>query len=165
MFGVDRTEQGHLENPQQLARHSYRQLPVAVLAFLRSPHTLVWNNGSKSEDDLQSWYIIIIYTKISREFMLNRDLCGVFLDLQTKKTSNYWSMEQNKWKIIFRSPTVDIEMLICRAFVDGILFYTSTNFCWCREPLICRTLFGTLIFVSSSGWSVDMYNVHIICVC
>jgi hypothetical protein len=40
------------------------------------------------------------------------------------------------------------EPLICRAFVDGILFYTSTNFCWSREPLICRMLmFGTLIFV------------------
>jgi hypothetical protein len=40
------------------------------------------------------------------------------------------------------------EPLICRAFLDGILFYTSTNFCWCRELLICRTLmFGTLIFV------------------
>ncbi len=40
------------------------------------------------------------------------------------------------------------EPLICRAFLYGILFYTSTNFCWCREPLICRTLmFRTLIFV------------------
>ncbi len=36
-------KQGHLENPQ-LAQHSYRQEPVAVLAFLRSPHT---NAGMK----------------------------------------------------------------------------------------------------------------------
>jgi hypothetical protein len=32
-----------LENPQ-LAQHSYHQEPVAVLAFLRSPHT---NAGMK----------------------------------------------------------------------------------------------------------------------
>ncbi len=34
---MDRTEQGYLENPQ-LGQHSYRQEPVAVLTFLRSPH-------------------------------------------------------------------------------------------------------------------------------
>ncbi len=38
LFGVARTEQGHLENPQ-LAQHFYRQEPVSVLDFLRSPHT------------------------------------------------------------------------------------------------------------------------------
>jgi hypothetical protein len=37
VFGVDRTEKGHLEKPQ-LAQHSYRQEPVAVLAFSSSPH-------------------------------------------------------------------------------------------------------------------------------
>jgi hypothetical protein len=40
---VDRTEYGHLEN-SQLAQHSYRQEPVTVLPFLRSPHT---NAGMK----------------------------------------------------------------------------------------------------------------------
>jgi hypothetical protein len=37
MFGADRTEKGYLTNPQ-LAQHSYRQEPVAVLASLRSSH-------------------------------------------------------------------------------------------------------------------------------
>ncbi len=57
----------------------------------------------------KSWNIIIIYTKISKEIILNRDLCGVFLELEAKKTYNYWSMEQNKWKMVFRSTTVDVE--------------------------------------------------------
>jgi hypothetical protein len=38
LSGVDRIEKGYLENPQ-LAQHSLHfQEPVAVLAFLRSPH-------------------------------------------------------------------------------------------------------------------------------
>ncbi len=57
----------------------------------------------------KSWYIIILYSEISKEIILNRDLCGVFLELKAKKTYNYWSMEQNKWKMVFRSTTVDVE--------------------------------------------------------
>ncbi len=57
----------------------------------------------------KSLYIIIIYTKISKEIILNRYLCGVFLELKAKKTYNYWSVEQNKSKIVFRSTTVDVE--------------------------------------------------------
>ncbi len=55
------------------------------------------------------WYIIIIYAKFSKEIILNRDLCGVFLELQAKKTYNYWSMEQNKWNMVFRSTMVDVD--------------------------------------------------------
>ncbi len=40
---MNRTEKGHLENPQ-LVQHPNRQEPVAVLAFLHSPHT---NAGMK----------------------------------------------------------------------------------------------------------------------
>jgi hypothetical protein len=46
---------------------------------------------------------------MSKEIFLNRDLCGVFLELKAKKAFNYLSMEQNKWKIVFRSTTVDVE--------------------------------------------------------
>jgi hypothetical protein len=51
---MDWTEKGHLENPQ-LAQHSYRQEPVAVLAFLRSPHT---NAGMKQYKCGQTNYCI-----------------------------------------------------------------------------------------------------------
>ena len=121
-----------------------------VLPCLKSDiqRHLMSNNGTMSEDVLQSWYIIIIYTKVNKEIILNRDLCGVFRELKAKKTYNYWSVEENKWKMVFRSTTDDGESRWSAEHLDGILFYTSTNFCWCREPLICRTLmFGTLIFV------------------
>ncbi len=49
-----------------------------------------------SEDVLQKLIYNHIYTKISKEIILNRDLCGVFLELKAKKTYNYWSVEQNK---------------------------------------------------------------------
>ncbi len=57
----------------------------------------------------KSWYIIIIYAKFSKKIILNRDLCGVFLELQAKKTYNYSSMEQNKWYMVFLSTMVDVE--------------------------------------------------------
>ncbi len=102
------------------------------------------------KSSFKSWYIIIIYTKVNKEIILNRDLCGVFRELKAKKTYNYWSVEENKWKMVFRSTTDDGESRWSAEHLEGILFYTSTNFCWCREPLICRTLlFGTLIFVRS----------------
>jgi hypothetical protein len=50
-----------------------------------------------------------MYTKISKEIILNRELCGVFLELKAKKTYNYGSMEQNKLKMVFRSTIVDVE--------------------------------------------------------
>ncbi len=37
MFGADRTEKGYLENSQQSSIRNL-QVPVAVLAFLHSPH-------------------------------------------------------------------------------------------------------------------------------
>ncbi len=37
MFGADRTELGYLENPQQRSIRNLQE-PVAVLAFLCSPH-------------------------------------------------------------------------------------------------------------------------------
>ena len=49
-----------------------------------------------SEDVIQKLIYNIIYTKISKKIILNRDLCGVFLELKEKKTYNYWSVEQNK---------------------------------------------------------------------
>ncbi len=69
-----------------------------VLPCLKSDiqRHLMSNNGTMSEEILQKLYIIIIYTKISKEIILNRDLCGVFLELKAKKTYNYWSVEQNK---------------------------------------------------------------------
>ncbi len=57
----------------------------------------------------KSWDIIIMYTKVIKEIILNRDLCVVFLELKAKKTYNYWSVEQKKWKIVFRSTIVDVE--------------------------------------------------------
>ncbi len=54
-----------------------------------------------SEDVLQKLiYNYYMYQNI-KEIILNRDLCGVFLELKAKKTYNYWSMEQNKWEIGF----------------------------------------------------------------
>jgi hypothetical protein len=38
VIGVDWTEYGYFENPQQALYSLYLQEPVAVLAFLRSPH-------------------------------------------------------------------------------------------------------------------------------
>ncbi len=70
---------------------------------------LVSNNGTKGEDDLQKLiYNYNIYQN-RKEIILNKDLCGVFLELQAKKTNNYWSMEQNKLKMVFRSTVVDVE--------------------------------------------------------
>ncbi len=104
-----------------------------------------------------SWYIIIIYAKFSKEIILNRDLCGVFLELQAKKTFNYWSMEQNKLNLVFRSTMVDVEsrwsaehfkMAFCsilqQIFVDVESHWSAER--WCSEHW------------SSSGWSVDMHS-------
>ncbi len=33
----------------------------------------------------KSWYIIIKYTKISKEIILNRDLCGLFFGTTRKE--------------------------------------------------------------------------------
>ncbi len=63
----------------------------------------------KVKTSFKSWYVIIMYTKISKEIILNRDLCDVFLELKAKKTYTYWSMKQNKWKMVFRSTIVDVE--------------------------------------------------------
>ncbi len=51
----------------------------------------------------------MVNSKSSKEINLNRDLCGVFLELQAKTTDNYWFMEQNKWKMVFRLTVVDVE--------------------------------------------------------
>ncbi len=79
------------------------ELKFLVLPCLKSDiqRPLLPNNGTKSEGN--------IFTKISKEIILNRDLCGVFLELKAKTTYNYWSMEQNKRKMVFRSTMVDVE--------------------------------------------------------
>ncbi len=46
VFSADRTEYGYLENPKQLSIRNLQE-PVAVLAFLRSPHL----NASKKQHE------------------------------------------------------------------------------------------------------------------
>ncbi len=74
-------------------------------------------------------------TKIRKEIILNITLCGVLLKLQAKKSYNYWSIEQNKWKMVFRSTTVDVES------------------CWSAES-------WCLEHWSSSVWSVDIHSMR-----
>jgi hypothetical protein len=42
-----------------------------------------------SAEVLQKFIYNLLFTKISKEIILNRDLCGVFLELKAKKTYNY----------------------------------------------------------------------------
>ncbi len=88
-FGANR-QRSVPPDPRLLYLIKWFLVNEVLLTCLKSDNyrPLVSNNGTKIEGNLQK---------------LNRDLCGVFLELQ-----DCWSMEQNKWTMVFRS-MVDVE--------------------------------------------------------